>query len=313
MTKQFLSLLFAAGLLMIFSCADENLSPILTFDKAGKGAYVRLLDETARDINLFDLAGSNYVYSVEFVDLEKGNLVSEYTLNLIFEDAEGGKSSGPTLFRSWSSGEFTSSPGGFKSVSGITITAAEVAAAAGISPEDIGPGDVFRFVGNITTTDGQSFGAANSSSAVNGSAFQGHFDYKLTAICPSSLAGTYDVVTTATWCGDNTPYNTSVTFTPDGKTAYDITDFSFGAYDVCYNDRVASEMGNLPLGNLRLVDVCNKLELSGSSQWGEIYTWSNFAVDGNTFSFDWVNDYGEGGSAQVIRTDGSSWPPLELK
>lgn len=299
------------GLILFFaSCADEDAKPIITFDDAGKGAYPRLISEGTRDINLFDIANSSYTYSVEFIDVDGGNLVSTYDLQYTFEDNNpdigGDTSTGPNPLKSFSSSEFVGSAAGYKSVENVTISANELLAAAGMSADDLGPGDVFRITGSVTTTDGQTFAAGNSSSTVQGAAFRGHFNFNMAASCPSDLAGTYDVITTDSWCGsDQVPYSNSVTFTSTA-TGYDVTDFSFGAYDVCYGPESAR-----PLGNLRFLDICNVIEITGASQWGEVYTWTNFVIDGEVMSFDWVNDYGEGGSAQVIRPGG--WPPLTLK
>lgn len=309
MNKSKISVIVGALLLGAFSCADPDLGPVLTFDIAGKGAYIRLIEEGDRGINLFDISGSTYTYSVEFVDLEKGGLVSEYNLDLTYTDADpsnGDKSTGPIRLRSYSASDFEDLPSGFKGVTNITVTADDVIKAAGLTNSDISAGDRFRVDGSLVLNDGSVFSFDNSSAAVRGSAFLAHFRFDMIASCPTELAGTYDINVTATWCGDNsgTP-SKQVTWTllADG---YEVDDFSFGAYDNCYG--VGS---TLPGGNLRIVDVCNKISITGASRWGEIYTWSNLAVNGEVLSFDWVNDYGEGGSAEVIKPGG--WPPLELK
>ena len=54
----------------------------------------------------------------------------------------------------------------------------------GLSADDLAAGDQFEFDGSVTTTDGRTFGAENSSAAVNGSAFAGHFDFTVKATCP---------------------------------------------------------------------------------------------------------------------------------
>jgi len=302
-----IKLLIVSGVLMVFAfgCADPDLGPIVTFDTAGKGAYVRLISETDRGINLFDIGGSQYTYSVEFVDPELGAGVSEYGLELTFKGADG-TTSGPSEYRSWSSSEFTTSETGYQSVTGITITASDAIAAAGKKAEDIQAGDKFVFTGRVVTSDGQIFKSDNSSATVRGGAFQGHFDFTMAASCPTDLAGTYDVNVTASWCGSVAAYpKVQVTWTLT-STGYDVDDFSFGAYDNCYGPTSAR-----PLGNLRIEDICNKITILGASQWGEVYTWTNFGINGDIMSFDWTNDYGEGGSAEVIRPGG--WPDLVLQ
>ena len=306
-----LKLFIFGGLILFFaSCADEDLAPIITFDAAGKGAYPRLISEGVRDINLFDIGNSAYVYTVEFVDVEQGSLVSTYDLQFTFEDNNpdigGDTSQGPNPFRSFSSSEFTTNSGGFQGIENITITTAELLAAAGMTEADLGPGDIFRIAGTVTTTDGQTFAADNSSASVRGAAFRGHFDFNLAAACPSELAGTYESITVDTWCGsDQVPTTSSVTFTATA-TGFDVDDFSFGAYDLCYGPDSAR-----PLGNLRVLEICNVVEITGASQWGEVYTWSDLTIDGEVLQFTWINDFGEGGTHQVINPGG--WPPLTLK
>lgn len=299
----------ALSILFLASCADENLKPIITFDDSGKGAYPRLISEGVRDINLFDIGGSTYSYSVEFVDIDGGNSVASYDLTVTFEDNNpdnGDNSAGPVALRSYSSSEFTTNADGFKALDNVSVSANDVMSAIGVTADLLGPGDVFKVKGSVTTTDGSVYGASNSSPSVKGAAFRGHFDYNMAASCPTALDGTYDVSTTNSWCGSaDVPYANSVSFTTTA-TGYDVSDFSFGAYDLCYGPDSAR-----PLGSLRFLEICEKVEIVGASQWGEVYTWTNFVVDGENMSFDWTNDYGEGGSATVVKPGG--WPPLTLK
>lgn len=295
----------AAFLILAFGCTDLDRTPLVTFDTVGKGAFPRLVGETARDINLFDIEGSKYIYTIEFVDAEQGNLVSQYTLEMRYEDAEGENTTGFLEFRNWSSSEFETLGNGFIGLTNITITALELVAAVGIKADDLSATDFFEFRSKIVTTDGRVFSAYNSSATVQGPAFRSHFDFRLSVSCPTDLAGTYKVNVKDSWCGSVADFpETQVTWTwtPSG---YRVDDFSFGAYDNCYGP------GSLrPLGDLRIVDVCNIIFIRGTSQWGEIYTWSNLAVNGEVLSFNWFNDYGEWGAAEVINPQG--WPPLRL-
>jgi hypothetical protein len=303
-----ISILLAGLVLVLFSCADSELGPVLTFETAGKGAYVKLLQEGDRDINLFDIEGSSYTYSVEFVDIDMGNTIAEYKLDMIFEDknpSNGDNSKPAQLLRSFSASEFTSTDRGFKGVSNITIKATDLIAKVGVNAADLLPGDNFKIIGTIVTNDGDVFGAKNSSAAINGTAFAGHFDFILRATCPTTIGGTYTYETVATWCGEG-PGTGEVTLTLTSS-GYDIDDFSLGAYDVCYGAGSAK-----PLGTLRLVDVCNKISVAGASQWGEIYTFHSLTVDGASFTLEWTNDYGEGGTSKLTRKDGVALPPLRL-
>ena len=186
MIKKIFSISLMAGLVFLCSCADENLSPILTFDKAEKGAYARLLNETARELDLANLSAAQYDYCVEFVDLEAGSTVSAYNINVTYIDnnpGNGDGSSGPTLLKTVDSGSFNSTERNFAG-SCNTVTLSELLSLFGLSPDDLLANDQFMFTTTVNTASGASFGAANSSSAVNGSAFQGHFDFILKATCP---------------------------------------------------------------------------------------------------------------------------------
>ena len=170
---------------LVTSCADEEKQPIITFDQATKGAYVRLVNDTPRLLDLANLGTASYTYDVEFVDIEQGDLVSVYEIFVSFVDnnADNGDSSqGNTLLRSISASEFGSSDRGFKNTS-QTVTLSELLTLFGLSADDIKANDQFVFDGNIILEDGASYGAENSSAAVNGSAFAGHFDYTLKATC----------------------------------------------------------------------------------------------------------------------------------
>jgi len=186
MNRKILSIAFLASIVMLFSCADDNLSPILTFDKAGKGAYAKLLNETAPELDLADLGAAKYSYCVEFVDIDAGNTVSQYDINVTYVDnnpSNGDKGAGPINLRSISSGEFNSTDRNFKG-SCIDITLSELLSAFGLSADDLIANDQFKFNTTVTTNEGATYGAANSDSDVNGSAFGGHFDYTLKATCP---------------------------------------------------------------------------------------------------------------------------------
>jgi len=77
-------------------------------------------------------------------------------------------------------------------------------------------------------------------------------------------------------------------------------DMSMGAYYACYETEAQE---NLPNGDLRLVYQCDSFAITGASQWEEVYSTSNFSIEGGTMSFNWTNDYGEGAQVTLTRTD----------
>ena len=155
------------------------MAPIFTFEDSGKGAYVKLLSESPRELDLANLGSASYTYDVEFVDFDNGNLVNQYDLTVEFLDNNpdnGDDSAGPLDFKSFSSGEFTTTAAGFKGFS-TTITLNELLTLFNISADKLIANDRFRVRGTITLNDGRQFAFANSSAAVNGDAFQGHFPF----------------------------------------------------------------------------------------------------------------------------------------
>ena len=187
MFKKYINLTLAAGLVLLMTaCADEELGPVFTFDTVGKGAYVKLLTQSPPELDLANLGSASYTYDVEFVDIDNGNLVSQYdlTAELIDNNTDNGDdSAGPLDFKSFGSGEFTTTASGFKGI-GVTITLNELLTLFNISADKLQANDRFRIRGTLTMNDGRQFAFDNSTPAVNGPAFAGHFRFDLTATCP---------------------------------------------------------------------------------------------------------------------------------
>ena len=225
----------AALLIFATSCEDEERLPLVVLDSIDKGAYPRLIDQTDKLINLFDVSGSSYTYNIEFVDVEGGNLVEEYVLDLVYDDnnsENGDKSGGPYEVIKLDAGQFVDGENGYLKAPTITITGPQALAAAGLTEDDVVAGDNFHFEGRITLSDGRVFSNNNSSATVVGPAFRGHFNFTMSAACPSSLEGTYNYVNTATWCG--TLSDGSVDINANGGGVYTLSDWSLGAYPACY-------------------------------------------------------------------------------
>ena len=193
-----LSILFIAGLLAVVGCKDDSLSPIITFDKASKGAYVRLLELITGEYDLSDIAGSNYMGVVEFVDEAQGGNVSSYDIYVSFQDNtpdNGDNSKDEILWNSFGQSNFADNERGYKQMD-LTIPLTNVANALGLTNDQMAAGDFFNFRSELILTDGRKFTKANSSAAVNGTAFQGHFDFKVKATCPlpdTQFAGPYQI------------------------------------------------------------------------------------------------------------------------
>ncbi|MCB0599962.1 MAG: hypothetical protein KDC28_01990 [Saprospiraceae bacterium] len=315
MNKNKIAIIFGSILVLASSCADPDLAPVVTFDSAIKGAYVRLLEESGDKLfNLFDLAGSNYTYSCDFVDLEKGALVSEYNLDVTYTDGypdNGTITKSAARLKSYSQSDFSTSAEGNVGIANIKITAADLMSALGLSMSDLGPGDVFRVVGTLVLNDGSVHGQNNSTSALIGGAFRGQFNYNLSLGCPSDLAGSFPFETTASWCGSTATGNVDIV--AKGGGVYSFSDWSFGAYPACYDGFV-----NSAWGGLAFKEVCAVVSFTGfTDAFNETWTVSS-SIDGDKWTISWANTYvdpsvGAPESGTVVITNPSGDWPFTLK
>jgi len=295
----------------LFSCADESKKPILTFDDAIKGGYAKLIEQSDKLINVLNettINASKYTYSVEFVDTENGKLVTEYRLDLTYV-AAGGASKSVTGFKTWSQDQLTDGPNGLRALIGIEITAPDMMAALGLTANDLGPGDQFRVEGFVQLSDGNVYGFANSSAAVNGSAFQGHFNYTLPAACPSDLTGSYAYegyeydFSAIPWSCSTDSGAGSVDIVAMGGGTYYFTDWSFGAYAACWGGGVVDFDG------LNFTDVCTEVSYTGfTDSFGDKWDFAGSSIAGNVWDIHWINTYGEAGKGRVLYTGGADWP-----
>ena len=253
--------------IIVASCADENLKPIVTFDDAGHGAYIKLIvQDGSVDIDFFTQSGNtdSYMMSVEFIDDEKGALVANYAIDVEYKS--GGASQTIANFRSFDAASFTTSDDGNKAVLNISIPHQELIDAVGGT---VLQADQFIVKGILNMTDGSIHTADNSSASVKGAAFVGHFNVTFSVVCPSDLAGTH-TYTTVGWCGTTLGGTGTSTWVSEGTGLYSVVDgaYDFGAYDACYGDNIPGNypVAGLPMGNLRINDLCNGMFWTGASQ-----------------------------------------------
>ncbi|MEM9820581.1 MAG: hypothetical protein AAF985_05895 [Bacteroidota bacterium] len=325
-----ISSLFIIALLM-GSCADEPL-PFEVYDDLEKGAFARILENNGANYFLTDIPGSVYEFTVEFYDENDGNNVASFDWTVRHRDnVNGGATTTPVTMQSVAASAF-----GRDATSGLptatySFSLADALSAMGLTENDVNGGDDIIFDGTIVMNDGRTFGPDNSGPAIQGGAgFDGFFRLVRPLLCVSELAGTYDVSTESTetgplsgWTSGNVATGT-VRFdqTDDGEydiyysaegTNVEFLDLSFGTYfaGYGYDATDTSNQGNLPNGNVKVVDACNNLSFKGTSQWSEAYAFNSITVNGAVLTIDWVNDFGEGGITTITRTDGTDWPPLK--
>lgn len=162
---------------LLLSCADEDLQPIVTQDNLGFGTYPRLVELVSGEFDLNNLSSTVYEYEVEFVSQSKGSNVQSYEIEVLLNGDNR------TLYKSFGQADFTDNANGFKSIR-VAIPLSDLVSLFGIAENDLEPLDRFTFDTRIITEDGKVFTYDNSTAAINGSAFQGHFKFNSTVTCP---------------------------------------------------------------------------------------------------------------------------------
>ncbi len=174
------------GMIGFASCADPDLGPVITFEDAQKGVSIALVELRAIEYDLADIANSAVDYTVEFVDVEQGGTVADYSVYVSYVDNNpdnGDNSVAQKLYQSFGTGDFSTNENGFVGLD-VRLPLTDVAASLGVETSSLVAGDVFAFATEVTDRDGNTFGSGNSSSAVRGTAFRGFFDFNGNATCP---------------------------------------------------------------------------------------------------------------------------------
>ena len=250
------------------SFADDNYNP--------KGA---LVIPSNVQTGFFDLADPDNAGIAFDLDLEGSASVSAADVQAILYDGVTGEATASGLVT-----QVTAFP------QTLEVSLDDVLTGLGVEMDDVAVGDEVVFAFDAITS-----GAKYRSNKTVSAPFS----------CASNLAGTYDYVTVKPWCDPSLTNSGESVWTEIGAGRYDIDDFAFGSYEVCYGPG-----SSLPEGTLAVVDVCNKISIAGVSQWQEVYTWDIIDVSGADMTVKWSNDYGEAGETTLTRKDGSNWPPL---
>lgn len=209
------------ALILLFSaCADEELGPVVTFDTAGKGAYVKLVEVTSPvDYDLAKFNTTSYDYRVEFVDIENGQKIEAYDIRVGYQDntpVNGDVSKALVPIKSFTKSDFSVNENGNPGIS-VSFKLADVAAVLGIAESEMSGADFVTFSASVTTDDGDTFSSANSSAAVNGTAFKSHFAWTVKLNCPledSQFSGTYEMSYVQ---GGESPVGGVEIFGPEGQ------------------------------------------------------------------------------------------------
>lgn len=302
--------LLAGALVFLSSCRDfvEPNIPYSTFDT---GAYLRTIDRTSTTFNFFDLANSKFALTLEAVDIEDGATVETVEIRVRHRRLIPGVGLQYTpatdvLVKTLQKTDFAPNADSRFLRASFEVSSAEALAAVGLAPSDIAGGDVFEFRLVLNDKFGRRFSSDNVTTNVAGAPFYASpFQYPVSVVCPSDLAGTFDYTQTEmeSVYGDCAgPISGKVTLTAVAGSpgAYTVSDATFGFW-ACYGDT----WGN---GNVRLNDACGRLTFSGADKYGVGYTFNFISNNGTDLVFTWVNGDGEKGKVTMKSNAGKPWP-----
>ena len=299
--------------MLLYSCADPDEKPILTYDDAIKGSYPRVTSTTgAAVVNPNDLSSSSYSYSVEFVDETNGVDVTEYKFTMSYN----GGSEVDMPGRTYTQTDFTKNANGYMSIDIPAFTATEMAGLAGItvSKANAAAGDYFT-VKSYLSKGGLIFSNTNKSSTITGPAFAGVFDVTFIIECPSEMYlgevayssdlywnkdGGFDSTATAT--DVSAP---AVSIEKVSNTTFTFSDWSFGGYKENYDSSVT------PGGDFGFTDICGDVtfNLTATDDYGDAWAFKYFmAADNVTLTIAGNNAaYNENAITTITFPEAQTW------
>ena len=298
------------GALVFLSSCRDFVDPNIPYSDFDTGAYLRTIDRTSTTFNYFDMASSTFALTLEAVDSEDGASVETVDINVQHRRLITGvgleytPAAGPVTVKTISASDFAPNADSRFLRTSFVITAAEALAAVGLTEADIEGGDVFEFSVELHDKYGRTFNRENVSGNIAGAPFyDSPFQYFVSVVCPSDLAGTYNF----TQSDMDSPYGScdgtisgTTTWTSATATSYTVSDGTFGFFD-CYGDSWGS-------GDVRISDACGKLTMSGADKYGGAYTMTVISADSENLVFQWFNTYDETGIVTVMANEGKPWP-----
>ncbi|OOG69568.1 hypothetical protein [Algoriphagus sp. A40] len=301
--------LLATALILLSSCRDsvEPNVPYSTFDN---GAYLRTVASTSTTFNFFNLAASKFALTLEAVDKEDGATVETVEIRVRHRrliPGVGLKYTPATdvLVKTLQASDFGPNDDTRFLRAAFEISSAEAIAAVGLTPADIAGGDVFEFRLVLNDKFGRVFSTNNVTTNVAGAPFYASpFQYNVSVICPSDLAGTFDFTATDQkseygTCPGNT-YTGKTTWTKVGtSTRYLISDGTFGLYG-CQGDTYKGDVG--------INDACGVLSINGVDQYSSPYSMKFISVTPELLTFSVTNGYGDFMIVKVKSNAGKPWP-----
>lgn len=300
--------LLASALIFLSSCRDfvEPNVPYSTFDT---GAYLRTIARTSTTFNFFNLASSKFALTLEAVDIEDGKTVETVEIRVRHRRLIPGVGlqytpQSDVLVKTLQASDFQPNSESRFLRTSFEVTALEAISAVGLTAAGIEGGDVFEFRLVLNDKFGRRFSSDNVTTNVAGAPFYASpFQYPVSVICPSDLAGTYSFDALETFCGKTYSGSTTWTAVAASPGSYTVSDGTFGSWQACYPDSWGS-------GNVRINDACGRLTMTGTDKYGDSYSMTVISADASVLTFEWVNTYGEFGTVAVKSNSGKPWPSL---
>jgi hypothetical protein len=298
--------ILATALIFLSSCRDF-VEPAVPYKDFDTGAYLRTITRTSTTFNFFNLASSKFALTVEAVDKEDGKTLQSVEVRVRHRRLIAGVGlkytpANDVVVKTLQASDFKSNTSSRFLRSSFEVTAAEAIAAVGLKAADISGGDAFEFRMVLIDKFGRKFSSDNVTTNIAGAPFyDSPFQYPVSVICPSDLAGTYDFDALETFCGATYSGKITLTAVAASPGSYTVSDGTFGAWDKCYPDAWGS-------GNVRISDACGKLSMSGADKYGDSYSMTVKSVTPAVVTFEWKNTYGESGIVALKSNAGKPWP-----
>lgn len=298
--------LLATALIFLSSCRDF-VEPNVPYKDFDTGAYLRTIARTSTTFNFFNLANSKFALTLEAVDIEDGKTVQTVEVRVRHRRLIPGVGlkytpQNDVLVKTLQASDFATNTASRFLRASFEVTAAEAMAATGLTAATVAGGDVFEFRLVLNDKFGRVFSSNNVTTNVAGAPFyDSPFQYPVSVVCPSDLAGTYAYDALETFCGKT--FSGSITWTAVASSpgSYTLSDGTFGAWNACYPDAWGS-------GTVRINDACGKLTMSGADKYGDSYSMTFKSSTATVLTFEWKNTYGEFGTVAVKSNAGKPWP-----
>ena len=300
--------LLASAVIFLSSCRDF-VEPNVPYKDFDTGAYLRTIARTSTTFNFFNLGASKFALTLEAVDIEDGKTVETVEIRVRHRRLIPGVGlrytpQSDVVVKTLQASDFQPNADSRFLRTSFEVTAAQAIAAVGLTAAQIEGGDVFEFRLVLNDKFGRTFSSNNVTTNVAGAPFYASpFQYPVSVICPSDLAGTYQFDHLETFCGKTFSGSTTWTAVAASPGSYTVSDGTFGAWQACYPDTWGS-------GNVRINDACGRLTMTGTDKYGDSYSMVVKSATAQLITFEWKNTYGEFGTVAVKANAGKPFPAL---